>query len=649
MKKKLLILSLSILSIASIAASVLFISSKEEGVESAPPQYTITLDENHRITPDTNQAENSENWKVGYVKTSEGNDIRLSYSYYMNISPVGAFATFVNEEEYLEFTMPINGLRKMEYCIDRDMQIDIGYSKGSVAKTDTLSATSGHIHTLYFDEEMSQFGGVPPCYLTFTCITTQQLTIKSMKLFYSCVAYPDPTKNMGTWESEPNEDMASGVTLTAYHAPENIPANKTIVIPELLDNTNVVTRIKDGILANVPWVEHVVIPFVGDKLLLANENDSRSFGTIFGKNALSSQYQPLVQFNGETYNTYYIPKALKTISVSQGNVYFSLDPFTQREDIPAYSFYGLGSFIDKIVLDRNIHRIGQNAFTNCSTLKNILLTEDVDYVGPNAFTGCNYLHIKAMSPSLTIAEEANPNKRPVSTGYIETRYKDGVIYDYCKSSDDSFYLDVVGLEGDTKVANIPSIVDGVNVKKIANKAFENQNQLRSLRFEDTISHVGHSVFFNCYKASVYLSFDPSETSNIFEDDWSNGLGGKIYTDYVSYHDDDVIYYELSSTKCVFDANEINNGVLNLESLSNVTFPRYAFESDLRLKEVNLPLTVKFESYSFSYCSNLEHVTYTGTSAEFMSLKEAGCISSNCFIDTKVNGVLCSDGIWVSID
>lgn len=645
MKKKWLTLSLGVLSLTAVTTSVILLSthSNQHSVESSNQSYTLTMDKDHRIIPNES-AENSENWKVGYVKTGEGNDIRINYSSLMNISPANKFVSMPNEDENIEFVMPLNGLRKMEYSIDRNMKIEIGYSKGEFIVDDELSSSN---HEYSFEDKMSTYG-VPPCYVRFTNITDYTLNIESIKLFYSCVSYPDPTKSVGEWDIDIYEGE-SFATIKGYHCdPEDIPENKTLIIPQMYMDTYV-WRIEDGVLDNVTWCEHIVLPFIGRSLVLDTKDTPSNFASIFGKNSVSNQYKAITQFDGKQYNIYYIPKVLKTITVAKGNMVMS-EPFAYF--LPDYSFYGCDQSIERIVFSDGLTHVGRNAFTNCATLKEVLFTDSVTTVGDGAFLGCNYAVIRSMTPYTEISDAANPQFRPVSKGYRETISVDGITYDVCMDGSKNLYLNVIGLDDDVEVVSIPSNIPygsfDYPVKKIANKAFENHSNLKAIHFEEDIEHVGHRVFANCYKASVYLAFNPELFPNKFASDWDTGLGGSVYIDFIAYHEDNVHYFEMTDGAYVIDMEGTSTN-LDLSGFDKVVFPEYAFENDLRLHTIDLPLTVFFKGYSFSGCANLEEVRYPGTHDQLIALKNQGCFGMNCFNDSSIDAILCADNTYVTIN
>ena len=87
-----------------------------------------------------------------------------------------------------------------------------------------------------------------------------------------------------------------------------------------IDN-KVVTRINAGVYDNVPWVEHLHLPFVGGTKYLSTEGYSYNFASIFGANKAHIQYRPIQQKIGASgYQIWYIPKSLHTIAVNGCNI-----------------------------------------------------------------------------------------------------------------------------------------------------------------------------------------------------------------------------------------------------------------------------------------------------------------------------------------
>ena len=651
MEKKYVPILAGVIALTAISAALLLTPNHEIGVESETYKYIMNLDKNNQIQ--YLESSNTDNFNLGTTKTNGGAEIRFAYSMDMMIHPSDDFLAMA-KDEYFELDIPMNGLLEMEYVINGTLNIDIGYRQREYIQTVPLTDTAGYTHSFKFTEWVDTYG-IPPCYFKISCVGNK-VNIKSLKLYYTCVASPDPTEYDGEWETEYNSDLGTSLTITGYHIDEDrIPHSRALIIPSMI-NGEFVTRINEGVFNNVPWVEHLVLPFVGECWFLDQEGCSYNFASIFGKNSAHNKYQPIQQYEGTTVNVWYVPKSLNKITITGGNLV--RDPYQLTYDyIPSYGFYGCGSLLRTINVIGDIEEISSYAFTNCSTMKEIVLPETMQKVNKGAFTGCNHLLIRSLSTSLDMNDEANPNQRPYSLGYKETFVEDGVYYDLCTKENGDEYLNLISIDPSIKILNVPSNVthDGktYNVRRIANRAFEDQTDLRAVHFNSDIELVGHYAFQNCYKASVYLKEDPSTLPDKYLSNWNNGLCA-YYVDIDSYEsDENVCYYKTSLAVYFVDVNASSTDRITLDladfGYSYETYlPHHAFDGDARIKKVRLPNNIVLKPYSFANCFNLKEAEYDGTMDEFIQLKNDGKLGFNSFNKTSISQIKCSDG-WVSID
>ena len=647
MKKKHLSILFGLMATSITALSV--IAANKINLEVSGETYIFTMSLNKDNQIQFLNSVNTDNYSIGEVKTDMGTNIRVAYSMDLNISPFDSFAV-MKEDEYFELCVPVNGLTKLEYEVSESLSIALGYERGEYKDTFTLSKTESKPHTIFIEDWMSSYG-VPPSHFKIYSENSVNVTIKSLKFYYTCATYPDPTKVVGTWDIEPNED--SFYTITGFHIDqEDISENHILVVPSMVDG-QIITRISEGVLSNVPWVEHVVLPFVGENIFIEQEGFSYNFASIFGKNDAHNKYQPIQQYEGTTVNIWYVPKSLHKITIIGGNHKKDPSEITYNH-IPAYAFYGCGSLLRSITITGQINEIDKFAFTNCSTMEEIILPEEMQIINEGAFTGCNKLFIRSLSKEITMDESANPNYRPISLGYKETFLKDGIYYDICTNSDDNEYLSVIGIDKNMNVVNVPSSVNhhdkDYNVKRIANRAFNDQTQLRAVHFSNGLEKVGQYLFQNCYRASVYLNEDPSE-SDIYSEHWSVGLGGEVYFVYKSYHSEGLHYYDMSGATYIIGVDgELDEQItIDANEFVNTVFPHYAFDHDVRISTLTISKTTVFKPYSFANCIHLSTIGFLGTSDEFIAFKNEGKIGFNSFINCATNQVLCTDGIYVAID
>ena len=683
--KGLLFTSLAALSTVAISAVAIAICPNFRLGNSYKSHYTMTLDKNHKVKGYTDP--DSETYATGYVNTDKDSRIDLRLS--PDISHYGASDCFVDftsttlepEHNFIELASPVNGLLRMDYEADCDLTIDVGYSLGNYIGSDTIhidgTMTTGSYE---FDSLVSQYH-VAPSYLKLS--TNQDAAshiIKSLRFYFTCSPSGDPTTQVGTYTYESNDDIpGQSITITDFsmegHA---IPEGKVLFVPDKIDD-KVVTRINAGVYDNVPWVEHLYLPFVGGAKYLSTEGYSHNFASIFGANKAHIQYRPIQQKSSASgYQIWYIPKSLHSITVNGSNI--DVLGFEEETSIPDYAFYGCNEMIDTINLYSDFVRIGDGAFGNCSALTDLLLPNSCSTVGTAAFAGCSNLFIRCEYSDFNLDLDnvtGNPDYRPYTYGYQKTVEVDNIIYDVVKNSDQSLSLVVVGVNPEAENITIPQYqtVDDITmiVARITNRAMEGMTNLRIVRFDNfdirpTDNYIGHYAFKDCYKATFLLTQTTSYLQ--WPSDWNMGAG-RVYENFMTTIEPDPMelygysFYMMSEDPntnpedpgCLYTAvgEEVDHTydfysetklIEELDPLAGelrAYFPSYAFEGDTRVTRVDFPRLTCLPHYGFANCPNLESVYYHGTEEEWNSLKSGGHIGANVFFNTSITTIHVLDG------
>lgn len=636
MNKKFILLSSTIMSsVLAIATLTLVNETKIEKTQGIEKVYTMTLDENNRIsniqTPWSGD-------KTGEVKTDEGNTVTVGFNDNVNPTPEAGFiidgGTFYN-------TSAVNGLIKLDYDIEGagDVWFDYGFNEQSQLFSHDLTLNLGHnVGTFAFDDALGRSS-----YFNIRS-TLSEVTIHSLKFYYTCIASPNPERTDGHWSYETNSDGENNITITGYHIDSgDIPEDRILVVPNRIDG-KLVTKINTDVLDNVAWVRHLVLPFVGTSRYIGEEGQHYSFGSIFGFNSAHKQYTPIQQMEGSTYYTWYIPKLLEEITLVGCNR--PNDKSDSDAILPAYSFYG-ASTIMKFNIYGNIQTIGNNAFTSCSKVTELYLDDSITSVGNAAFLGCNKAFIRARGSNFNtlMTDAVNPDYRPYTYGYIEHQVIDGIGYDLCRHEPDLVYsMTGPEVEGITNFV-IPEIVEGKTMHNIVNRAFEDYTSLIRVTIPQNFPYVGHLTFKGCYKANFLMYQDPD---NHFQSDWNQDTG-MMFTNYVGEEDKhrgDVCYFDISDGIVIYDSY-IDGNEPTTASLTGFSEPinttAYSFYGRTALKTVTLDYGVRLGKYSFAYCSNLEHVTFNGTVNEWNDMVNAGHLGPNCFIGSTITEIECTNG------
>lgn len=164
--------------------------------------------------------------------------------------------------------------------------------------------------------------------------------------------------------------------------------------------------------------------------------------------------------------------------------------------IKVYCFSGKN--LKEIKLPNSLNSIESQAFRDCKNLKSITLGEKVDSFNNMSIYGSAIEEIKI--------EEGNENYSVRSGAKCN-----GEIVEALYSNDGSIFISPIKKYGTIETYEIPeSVVEGVEVKEIANYAFHIQNKMTDIVIPNTIEKVGCS--FNLCTALERIEIPESVTS-----------------------------------------------------------------------------------------------------------------------------------------
>lgn len=149
------------------------------------------------------------------------------------------------------------------------------------------------------------------------------------------------------------------------------------------------------------------------------------------------------------------------------------------------------SQIEKLVVPETVTLISRNSFWNCKGIKKIVLTKNINRIGYNPFAGCENLIIESENPLFNVV--------------------DGIVYDNNKTHmlcatdravgthfcvpDEVTHINRGVFSGCTRLKTI----DCNNVTYIDKSSFTNCSSLKELYVPDSVTYIGEWAFSYCLR------------------------------------------------------------------------------------------------------------------------------------------------------
>ena len=274
---------------------------------------------------------------------------------------------------------------------------------------------------------------------------------------------------------------------------------------------------------------------------------------VFGANIVSNTYDAekecwVIKFDGEVtkIGDYAFSSCSSLTSVT------ILDGVTT---IGMYAFYGCSS-LTSITIPDNVTTIGSSAFSSCRSLTSITIPDNVTTIGGSAFSSCYNLTSVTIGDSITTIENN--------------------VFGYCRS--------------------LISVKIPDNVTKIGDYAFEGCRSLTSVTIGNSVTTIGYRAFRDC-----------SSLASITIPDSVTTIGGAAF------------YYCSSLTSVTIPESVTTievNAFSGCNSLTSVTIPdsvtkigSYIFSDCSSLTSVTIPDSVTtIGDGAFAFCSSLTSIT-----------------------------------------
>ena len=376
-----------------------------------------------------------------------------------------------------------------------------------------------------------------------------------------------------------------------------------------------VISIGSNIFSGCGSLESITVPFVGESANATEASASTLFGYIFGTSSYTGGVSTKQYYAYSSYITYYIPKSLKTVTITGGNILYG-------------AFYGCSS-LTSVEIGDGVTSIGDSAFYNCKSLTSVEIGNGVTSIGDSAFYNCTSLTSVEIGDSVTsIDTSAFYNCTSLTSVHISD------IARWCNISlggyyaNPLYYAEKLYLNGELvtdlvipntvaeinsnafyNCTSLTSVEIGDSVTIIGSNAFYKCTSLTSVEIGDSVTSIGYEAFRNCTSlTSVHIDDIASWCNISFDGSYANPLyyakklylNGELVTDLVIPNTVDKInsyaFYNCTSLTSV----EIGEGV------TSIGIRAFYYCTSLTSVEIGDSVT-SIGNYAFEYCTSLTSV------------------------------------------
>ena len=164
----------------------------------------------------------------------------------------------------------------------------------------------------------------------------------------------------------------------------------------------------------------------------------------------------------------------------------------------------------KIIIGKDIEKIGEQAFRGCSSLTSITIPNSVTSIGDYAFSGCTgelIIHSKIIETDYTYYNYPSAQGGWISNAkFTKLTIGEGIekIGSYAFADCDSItsviigdIVTSIGKGAFTACDSITSAIIGNNVTSIGNSAFDDCSSLTSVTIGDSVTKIGSYAFYGC--------------------------------------------------------------------------------------------------------------------------------------------------------
>ena len=512
-----------------------------------------------------------------------------------------------------DFSHPLRTVDDFDETIDDFSLASIALSLKAISMNSTLLDTFGASDRLLFSEKdyrtpsnskvISALQGLMcdkdfcTLYSLFMlALARKELSACSFRLFIGEKPNITPVMNEDL-STEPTEEELKEAFVDEWGVKYSKDGRKLLKVPGELSGAYSVKEGTRIICNSAFWyclsLSEIVIPnsvtSIGD---LAFSFCSSLAEVVIPNSVVCINGNPFWYWNGKL-------ECLSPSFVYENNILFNKD----KSRIISFRNQNLTSY----VIPNNVTRIGDRAFSFCSSLAEVVIPNSVTRIGDSAFESCS-----------SLAEVVIPNS--------VTRIGDSA-FEGCSSLAEVIIPDSITGIGDRAFSFCSSLAEVIipnSVTNIGKGAFQLCSSLAEVVIPNSVTRIGDYAFSSC--SSLAEVVIPNSVVCINGNPF-HGWNGKLDCLSLSFvYEDNILFNKDKSRIISFRNQELTSYVIP-NSVTRIG--DYAFSSCSSLVEVVIPNSVtRIGDYAFLHCSSLSSIVIPVSVTIIGSYAFAGCNFSN---------------------